>query len=119
MIIMTSLPADLTSTIDMDLSVTPRQLLAEIKTHFTDSTPTTHLILKQEAQRTKTRAGGDLDEYIAAHRTIRAKMSLAEYRSIQNDESVTIESSYTASTCTRHSDTCQTCGLPTTQSPQP
>ena len=77
MSIMTSLPTELVSTIDTDLSVTPQQLLAEIQKQFTDSTPTTHLILKQEAQRTKIRAGGDLEEYIAAHRTIRTKMCLA------------------------------------------
>ena len=62
MIIMNGLPADLASTIDMELNVTPWQFLEEIKAHFTDATPTTHLTLRQEAQRTKLMAGGDLDE---------------------------------------------------------
>ena len=87
---MTRLSVDLASTIDMELNVAPRQIVAEIEAHFTESTPTTHLTLRQEAQRTKLTAGGDLDEYIAKHRTLGMKMRMALYPSKQQDESVTI-----------------------------
>ena len=45
MSILTSLLSDLVGTIDLEPNVTPRQLVAEIKDHFTDSTTTTHLTL--------------------------------------------------------------------------
>ena len=80
---MRSLPSDLASTVDLEPNVTPRQLVAETKAQFTDSTPTTHLSLTQEAKRTTLTAGGDLDEYIAKHRTIRTKIRLGQYPSIR------------------------------------
>ena len=86
-----SLPPAFAATADLEMDAPPLQTAQKITEHFSDTTDTAHLLLKQEAEHTTLTHVTTLEKYIAKHRGIRTGMRLANYPNSRNGESVTIQ----------------------------
>lgn len=91
MLVTNRLSKGLAETTDLTCDSSPADLLAAIETRITDSSPATHLLLRQEADRLRRTPYTTVDEYIKKRRTLRMRKRLAQYPNISIDETVTVD----------------------------